>query len=89
MRANKTYIYNKNGCGLKPQLFCFSYAGGSASFFDVIEKDLAPIEMVKLEYSGHGTRRKDPFYKAFDELVEDMYNRFWEVYSKRQTMRLG
>lgn len=56
----------------KPQLFCFTCAGGSASFFDVIEKDLPEYELVKLEYSGHGTRHKEPYYQNFDELTDDM-----------------
>ena len=58
----------------KPRLFCFTYAGGSASFFDQIESDLSEIELVKLEYSGHGTRHREPFYHNFDELAEDLYH---------------
>ncbi len=57
-----------------PQLFCFTYAGGTAAFFDEIEKDLKGIECVKLEYSGHGTRHKEEFYSDFDELADDMLN---------------
>ena len=56
----------------KPQLFCFTYAGGNSSFFDGIEKDLPEYELVKLEYSGHGTRHKEPYYQNFDELTDDM-----------------
>lgn len=65
----------------KPQLFCFTYAGGNASFFDVIEKDLPGIEVIKPEYSGHGTRHREPFYSSFDELSEDMFRIFKEQYS--------
>lgn len=57
----------------KKQVFCFTYAGGNASFFDDIERDLPDIEFVKLEYSGHGTRHKEPLYHNFDELADDMY----------------
>lgn len=57
----------------KPQLFCFTYAGGTAAFFDGIEKDLPEYELVKLEYAGHGTRHKEPFYRNFDELAYDMF----------------
>lgn len=39
----------------KPQLFCFIYAGGTASFFDDLEKDLHDFEFEKFEYSGQGT----------------------------------
>lgn len=65
----------------KPQLFCFPCAGGSAAFFDPIEKDLSGFELVKLEYAGHGARHKEPCYQDFDELSEDVYRRFKERYS--------
>ena len=55
------------------QLFCFPYAGGNAAFFDSIEKDLSDFHVTKLEYSGHGLRRKEPLYQSFDELAEDLY----------------
>lgn len=64
-----------------PQLFCFAYAGGSASFFDVIEKDLRGIDVIKLEYAGHGTRHREGFYKDFDELAEDVYQNLKNSYS--------
>lgn len=56
----------------KPQLFCFTYAGGNASFFNEIERDLPEYELVKLEYSGHGMRHKGLYYQSFDELTDDM-----------------
>ena len=59
----------------EPQLFCFTYAGGTSAFFDEIEKELTGIECVKLEYAGHGTRRKEEFYDTFDELADDMFER--------------
>ncbi len=65
----------------KPQLFCFTYAGGSASFFDVIEKDLPEIDVMKPEYSGHGTRHKDSFYQDFAELADDVYEQVCSMYS--------
>lgn len=58
----------------KPQLFCFSYAGGNASFFDVIEKDLLEFDLIKPEYAGHGTRHKEPFYNEFNELADDIFS---------------
>ena len=65
----------------KPQLFCFTYAGGNASFFDVIEKDLTGFELVKLEYAGHGTRHKEPCCQNFDELAEDVCRQLTRRYS--------
>ena len=64
----------------KPQIFCFTYAGGTAAFFDLIEKDLQKFELVKIEYAGHGTRYKESFYQNFKELAEDMFCQFKERY---------
>ena len=58
----------------KPQLFCFTHAGGSASFFDVIEKNLPGIDLFKIEYAGHGARYKESFLRDFDELADDVYS---------------
>ncbi len=60
----------------KPQLFCFTYAGGAASFFDIIETDLDCVELVKFEYAGHGTRHREPLYSDFNELADDLFNQF-------------
>lgn len=62
----------------KKQLFCFPFAGGSASFFDRIEKDLPDFDVVKLEYAGHGTRHREALSRNFDELANDMYARVRE-----------
>ena len=65
----------------RPKLLCFTYAGGNAAFFDLIEKDLPDIELVKFEYAGHGTRYKEAFYNDFDELADDIYGVFRARYS--------
>lgn len=65
----------------RPQLFCFPYAGGTAAFFDIIENDLEDIELVGLEYSGHGARHREPFYRNFDELADDMFQQLLLRYS--------
>lgn len=57
----------------KPQLFCFTYAGGNKDFFITIEKDLYNIDLCALEYAGHGDRRKEPFYSDFNELSDDLF----------------
>lgn len=57
------------------KLFCFTYAGGNADFYDQIKGCLEPEVTVKaLEYAGHGKRRKDPFYASIQEMAEDMYS---------------
>ena len=35
--------------------------------------------MVALEYAGHGTRNKEPFYKNFDELADDMLDKMKQI----------
>lgn len=64
----------------KPQLFCFTYAGGNAAFFDEIEKDIPNIEFVKPEYPGHGTRRKEISYNDFSLLADEMFRIIKEQY---------
>lgn len=58
------------------QLFCLTFAGGTAAFYNQIEPYIAKdIEVIKLEYAGHGTRHKEKFYKDFNELADDMYDK--------------
>ena len=56
------------------RLFCFSFAGGTAHFFYPLEQCLnLSVNVTKLEYAGHGTRRKEPFYSNFETLAQDLY----------------
>lgn len=56
------------------QLFCFPYAGGTADFFNQLKPWFPPsIELVKLEYAGHGARRREPAYADFSQLADDLY----------------
>lgn len=56
------------------QLFCLTYAGGTAAFYNQMDQYIVDdIELVKLEYAGHGDRRKEVFYKDFSELADDLY----------------
>lgn len=71
------------------QLFCLTYAGGSTSFFDDIEKDLLEYDVVKLEYAGHGTRHKEPYYETFDDLADDMYSIIKSLYSGNEYALFG
>lgn len=60
---------------------CFSRAGGSGVFFDVIERDLDGMEIAKLKCARHGTRRKEDFYKDFADLNEDVFQKLKDRYS--------
>ena len=66
---------------MKPQLFCYTYAGGTGAFFDTIEKDLPEIHLVKPDYPGHGSRRKEPFCRDFGELADDLFACFRKEYA--------
>ena len=65
----------------KPQLFCYTYAGGIASFFDDLARDLDGIDTIRFEYAGHGIRHKEPFYRNFGELAEDAFSAFKTMYT--------
>ncbi|MCS3796545.1 thioesterase II family protein [Niastella sp. OAS944] len=55
------------------KLFCFPYAGGSASFYNPWKKQLGPfIEMHPFEYAGRGRRITDPLSESIDEIVNDI-----------------
>lgn len=57
-------------------LFCFPYAGGNADFYNDIEKYISrDIEVVKMEYPGHGSRHKESFCNDFYELADDLIPR--------------
>lgn len=61
------------------KLICLTYAGGNATFYKQLQKELAKsVEVIALEYAGHGQRHKEPFYKTFDELSEDMLKQLKE-----------
>lgn len=56
------------------QIFCLTYAGGTTAFYDQLEAELdSYVSVVKLEYSGHGTRRKEALCSSFEELADDLY----------------
>lgn len=57
----------------KLQLFCLPYAGGSASFYNAFKSNIdSTIEMIPIEYSGHGTRMAEELYSTMDDMVEDV-----------------
>ena len=58
----------------RKQIFCFTHAGGSASFFNVIEKDLPEYDLVMLEYPGHGKRYREACCEDMGSLADDAYS---------------
>lgn len=71
------------------QLFCLTYAGGTAAFYDQLDRYMdSGIELIKLEYAGHGTRLKEPFYHDFGELAEDMHRQIAQRHDPSQEYAL-
>lgn len=64
------------------QLFCLSFAGGTAAFYDALSAHLAPeVQVVALEYPGHGARIREPLSNTFAQLTNALYPTFRETYT--------
>lgn len=58
------------------KLFCFPYAGGSATFYNAWKAHLNPVITLRpVELAGRGTRVNDPLYKDISEAVNDLFLR--------------
>ena len=58
----------------KIKLFCFPYAGGSASAYNKWKQYLDKnIELYTVELAGRGRRIYDPLYNSMAEAVDDVY----------------
>lgn len=67
----------------KIQLFCIPYAGGTAGAFRELAGLLGEEVLVStIEYSGHGSRKSEEFYRDFAELAEDVYGQMQKVRRK-------
>ena len=54
------------------KIICIPYAGGTAEIFDDLQKYLADgYQICSIEYAGHGSRKQEPYYESFDEMVFD------------------
>ena len=54
------------------QLFCIPYAGGKADMFSDLAGCLdSRIEVIAVEYAGHGGRSKEAFFTSFKEMTDD------------------
>ena len=72
------------------QLFCFTFAGGTAAFFNQLEEACVPqIEFIKLEYPGHGLRHKEKLCNTFQELSRDLYAQIQGKYSGDKYALMG
>ena len=70
------------GCAKNQRkIFCFTHAGGSAAFFDGIEKELLELVVVKIEYPGHGARHREPLCSSLEALADDAFYEMKRRYS--------
>lgn len=75
-RTKQTKIAIGHEC---PQLLCFPFAGGTASFFDQMEQDLAgSVDVITFEYPGHGERHKESLCQDMNELADDVFKQFFK-----------
>lgn len=62
------------------QLFCLPYAGGTMDAFSGLTEALGEQVLVSpIEYAGHGTRKKEPFYQDFAELAADAFRQIKQM----------
>lgn len=72
------------------QLFCFTFAGGTAAFYNQLEEVCdGQIDFVKLEYPGHGLRRKEKLCDTFQELAVDLYGQLKGSFSSGDYALMG
>lgn len=63
------------------QLFSFPCAGGTADFFSQLDPWFPDcVELVSLDYAGHGTRRRESLHSDFSSLADDMYAAIKRLY---------
>ena len=55
------------------RIICLPFAGGTTAMYNELEQ-IVPEEyhFDKIEYAGHGSRRREPYYISFQEMVEDV-----------------
>lgn len=57
----------------KTKLFCFPYAGGSASIYHRWRPYLDPsLELVPVELAGRGNRARESLYDSMEMLIQDL-----------------
>jgi surfactin synthase thioesterase subunit len=63
----------------KVKLFCLPYAGSSSSIFYKWMKYVNEfIEIVPIDYRGHGIRSKEPLCEDMEEMVNDIYDLIYD-----------
>ncbi len=59
----------------KIKLFCFPFAGGSATLYNNWKPYLKEhIELIPIELAGRGTRMGEPLYASLETAINDVFN---------------
>lgn len=75
MTQERRYIKNWQNIMNNRYLFCFTFAGGTAAFYDSFEQCLTDdIQVIKLDYSGHGKRHHEPLLSNFKQTADDLFS---------------
>lgn len=67
---SRWFPYNEQLDKGKPMLFCFHYAGGTASAFFEWKKAIKNANIVPVELPGKGTRYKEVFLKRIEDILQ-------------------
>lgn len=71
------------------QICCIPYAGGTAEVFYELGQYLPEyMKLIAADYSGHGSRRGEAYYKTFQELVTDMADHVNEMCAGKEEIAL-
>lgn len=76
--------------GARARLVCLPHAGGAASYFFPVSRELAPrIEVMAIQYPGRQDRRTEPFIKTVDELADSLAGVLGGVLTKAPDLPLA
>nr|WP_283246476.1 alpha/beta fold hydrolase [Paenibacillus sp. Marseille-Q4541] len=72
------------------QLFCLPYAGGSSFMFEPVQTYMREwIEVIPIDYAGHGLRIMEDFYTDFQQMVSDVATQIIERLNGKPFAILG
>lgn len=72
------------------KLFCFPYAGGNANFYFSLKTHISPnIQIIPIEYSGHGSRFNEPLSTSRERFLEDVFSQVEENFDDSPYAVLG
>lgn len=71
------------------KLICVPYAGGTTEIFsDFTSHFSEAVQVIALDYAGHGKRRKEPYYEHFNDMVCDMASEINKITENGESIAL-